>query len=860
MRWLTLLLVVEAVALGGEYQGSSSTFTQAVQDGTGIVWCKTDRIDNEQSTGAGNKLYATDGKSWRVVACPAEAPRDGGYFYPASLAGRRDGSVLCLWHVSKTACLISSHRGDESALFARLEAPMRTGSEFFEDSHGDIWLTGTGPRICRIHPDGTAEVGFEIKDAYRRAVDKENRYDEPPVQVLEDDRHRIWFWSSRQEEVPGLLGVLIFDGKKFTHHPSFEGMPAKPIVQLAHKDAGHLWLHVAAEGLYELDIGSLKARRIEDPEPGAFKHIRKIFQADGADWLVADPEADDWQSDKASAIHWTQRRGILWRWDGAGWKRAITGLDDDFGMWADRPWLVTEQGLWIGCEGSGPHLLPRDGGKRIPLDVGCDSIRLDWRFGIDIPKSSWLFKMDDGRMMIVGKNAGVQFAPLPLTENREPDKVRIEHFRVPILRDAHGVLWGLPTSHDAGLRSKDSGPWRDHSLPRGVAPQRVGALGLDDAQRVWLLPDDRDAETAIFDPALEKWEAFASYEAALQAQLPRRPRFSLAAGRLTPAFSKDGRIAFSNPSDKVHYFDGKEWSRADGIVEIRGGIRATFIPFFNAAGRLAFNYWALGGDTTLEFEEGKGWRNATHEPNPVEEAINNEPEEVPPPGCITSKPRHIVKDNLGTFWLTWRQMLYRAVPGACVPIFDEGQPSPFLMPCWLREAFVANDGEIYLHTWRPEQYCIPILPKPLPETELAASKPSASTVHLEFHTSTGEPHWFRWRRGDQPWSEPARTATAEVRDLAAGTHRFEVVALDRWLRADPTPAVCTVEIAADAARTLTELIAALGAADFSLREQAVQSLKQRGPAVIPELKKALDGAPDDVRWWIEAAIQGLSGR
>ena len=429
-----------------------------------------------------------------------------------------------------------------------------------------------------------------------------------------------------------------------------------------------------------------------------------------------------------------------------------------------------------------------------------------------------------------------------------------------MVEDESGGLCQIPLEPPDRLRHHDGSGWSDIALPKEFPAAQVARLATDSFHRVWLLPDDTTQRTACYNPAEKKWQLFQGLETAWLAQQPRRAEFHLDADWLSPRFSAQGRIAFSHPRERLHYFDGKTWKHFDGLLGVderfRDMMRAEIRPFFNRAGRLAWNYRGNSGMITRELHDRGEWQQAEYEDNPNDRSWKDEPKPPLPHGTITDKPASFVQDRLGCTWLVWQHRLYRALPGVCVPIFGDDQAQPFVDARSLDAAFVTGDGDIFLLTDQYDrgEYLHLRFEAPPPDTRASFTPTTPDAGELNVESETAAPRWFRWRVDAGAWSAPVANARVALEGLPNGEHRCEVVALDRWLRADPTPEIVALKIELPDAERLARLIQQLKDADYDKREAAVRLLAQDPKGALPALRAARAAASPDERWWIDAAV------
>ena len=443
--------------------------------------------------------------------------------------------------------------------------------------------------------------------------------------------------------------------------------------------------------------------------------------------------------------------------------------------------------------------------------------------------------------------------PSPASRSR----VSTLRLRVPLAQGADGTLWQIPLDVSAVLRWHAGDGWKEVPLPKEISAQKIARLAVDSLGRTWLFPDDTTQAVALFAPKESKWETFETLENAYHSQLQRHPDFQVEADWLSPRYSKDGRITFSHPRERLHYFDGKEWSSADGLLTTVGDFRAEIRPFFNRLGRLAWNYRSDFGLVTRELHEEEGWQDGRFEDNPKEPRWRGEKEPPLPRGAVSGKPSSQTQDRLGSTWFVMNHQLYRALPGVCVPIFQEGEPNPFVDNRSLDQAFIAPNGEIFLLTDRYHrgEYLHMKFDAPLPDTKARIETATGGSAEIDVESSIPAGAWFRWRLGSGNWSDPVQDRSISLKGLPSGEAQCEIVALDQWLRADPTPAILKIANKIPEAARLSDLIGELSSPDLDKREAAVRTLASHPETALPALNAARATATEENIWWIDAALQ-----
>ncbi|MBM4046626.1 MAG: hypothetical protein FJ279_16065 [Planctomycetes bacterium] len=836
---MSLAICAAGLVLGQPVPWDDTRVEDAAQDATGQVWA----ISREWPAG----IFRWDGRRW----APVDFPQVGAA-RPAALGRNHEGAVLCLWQVEGTnGYLLSQHTGTTCKLVAKFTVPVQTW-RVFADSRGRVWLTGTGPGIYRLLPTGQAVLAYSIAPEQYHHVGRP-RHAQPaynPVQAVEDGQGRIWFWSN---PLPGafsharLRGVLIFDGEKFEHHGNLSGVrDDKVFAALERKDGSRLWLALYDDALYELDTSTLIASRVPEPRQDAFRYVQRILLS-GDDWYVVSGPV--WHGDAMSV-----RVTSLWRLREGQWQEVIEGIDERFGslLCSRRPYLTQNGGLWLGSFGCGAWFVPSD---------GSPPTQIDWRLGFPLTETNRFLHLPDGRLLAVAfskRSVAVKPSDL-LTGRNAPQNIRTFTTRRRLVRDGQGHLWGIRSARLPVLSQWDGEKWHAHPLPPEVRPDRVWHLAIDTRQRVWLTQDSRDMPVGIFDPTKNSFQAYPNYVAALHAQLGQHQ--GLRVGRDEPmvaSFSPDGRICFLDVGAEVTYFDGQTWLKWRSR-HVTGGRETSFDgpPFFNRTGNLSVN---IAGQTWVH-AEGTGWQAKSYELGFADRDVLERAKAVQlPPGCITEHPESIVCDAHGAFWLTWKNQLYKARPGLCVPVFGPDEVHPFLEGRPVLSVLGDCRGNAFLFTGTSQtsagfHYVVLTAPGPLPDTELKVNRESEDTFALQFSSTATDKAWFIWRMDGNPWSAPTTDPRVSLHGLPSGKHRVEVAAIDSRLQMDPTPAEETIEVLIEPEQQIAQFIARLGSKDIAEREAAVAGLARQPARALPALKTAREKANPDQRWWIDAAIQ-----
>jgi streptogramin lyase len=843
---LILCVIYLAPRLAAQAWPVDSTRLNALaQDSTGQVWGINVAVNSS--------LYRWEGDKWNSVAVHGVTSN----YRASALANGPEGAVYCLWSAGEGDHAVTWHNGTDSKTLAHFSGDLANRPNIFVDPNKNIWVTERGIHIYRITPEGQAECVYTIEydHRYDSNLPRNGRLNFPAVFATADGQGRIWFWSGGPGGgggVPSLEGVLIFDGKNFDLHPNTPGAPVKRFSAVEPEDADHMWLAAAREHLYRVDINTLIPEVVPDPAPNAFRSVERIFHAGGATYLVS---ADG--SMPVAERNGEGRFGALWRLQGGEWKRVINGLDMRTEVSTDppRPFLVTPEGLWLGAYGTGPWFVPAGPGE---------PVHIDWRYGYSLGGSEGLMALPDGRLLFVAAAVGstaVKPADL-LAAFQSPPEVRTLNPLRALVPDRHNHIWGFLSGDSKVISEWDGKTWTDHVLPEDIDHSRSWNFGVDSQDRIWLLNDRCQGAVTLLDPPSGKVENYPDFSAALQAQLPNRASFHVQGNLLLdPTFTSDGRIGYRDGCAQAHYFNGQAWQMWRS-QEIDAAQRGSFDgpPFFDRAGNFAIN---IAG-RTWEYTQTEGWRITAYDKGfGTDQEILVPHSPPPPPGCEVNNPESVAQDRLGTYWLTSRGQLYRAIPGLCVPQFSSQERQPFADSRLIKTVLIDPEGNAFLETYfRPHpnmgEYVILNVRPPLPQAKVRAVVETSGIVKLRFETQVKGKLWFIWRVDDGAWTSPSESAETTLDWLPNGQHLIAATALDERLQMDPTPATAEVTIHVDSQKRIATLIEQLKDPDYAVRDAAVDALVHQPALALPLLQSAREKAGADQRWWIDAAIQQIA--
>ncbi|MBI2926065.1 MAG: hypothetical protein HYY24_10210 [Verrucomicrobia bacterium] len=706
------------------------------QDATGLVWA----IDQ---TGA---LFRWIAGRWDEVGfSPVHSDGAAGDSVAVSqhrgahallLASTPAGDVWALWSRAdgyvggEENYWLSRHRGARSEPISAFRAWLES-ADLFVDSKGNGWLTQTGPTIHRVAPDGTVTLAHSLT-ADQRTVHSDDRLN--PVRAGEDGQGRLWFWGHYRVHMQSLRGFLVWDNGQFRHHPVIRGLPEEPFDAVVRKDAKTFWAathHPQWLSLYAIDTSTLAATRVRELAPGGFDHPAEILSAGPAQFVVS--------------------ANVLWRFRDGVWTKLVPVLDrapppSDGVMLGTRPVLSDERGVWIGANGAGLWL----------VSAADDSIRrLDWKTGQPLESVHGIFRLPEGRYLLVGLWQGaVEASAEQLLAAPAAGAPALQIWRTGrnLVADDRGHLWSLWDYSGQAMYEWTGAQWVEHPLPQELREHAdlYDHYGFDSRGRLWQPYRKKGGKGreyfAIYDPQRQQWLLFDSARQALQAQLVHGADFSVdVSGSLRPAFSGDGRICFQEYDWEryrrlIQYYDGTQWHEWE-LRSVIGHNRPGHpsLPFFNHTGRLAINFHETSfNKTTREFADGQ-WGTVGFESAGIREALPFRLPAALRPSPESLTPDCLVQDRSGHCWVTWKQQLYWVGLGRCLPWFAATEPHPFLGVRRIHEVLTDALGNTVLRTgWTYGERFYVVLPPnhPLPDTSLRIL--SAELGAAEFEVEGGE--------------------------------------------------------------------------------------------------------------------------
>lgn len=724
-RWNAAALVAKPVScFGTAPTGKSSVpmtdttyVTTLVQESNGTVW----------GTGSApsSRLYRWEDGGWSKVQCPIRIvttwPGEKRYLEAnhdvpqvMGLWPGPDGGALALWLNPLTnKSELVWQRGTKTKIL--LPLPKDAGSSGSMDI---LAAVSTAKGIVLITDDGGVfrlNASRELQRIYTLSPDQYLGYSGIslnflPLHITRDGQGKVWIWCgwSRAGGPQGaaLQGFLITNGKTVEYHRRIPGIPESHLVNVSVWDSHHLAAAVFGQGLYTINTTTLKAQPVPQPQPGAFRFVRKVFSAGNARYVLTfGPEKlrDDPPFERSFLT------GGLWRLYDGKWKKVLANLGNTSGAG-----LATQKGFWLGgSQSRGLWFVPLNGPAR----------KIGWKQGLSIANVSKLFKLPDGDVMAYGRfyrPHAIEFSPA-LMSAHQPGSARYSllHTLTNVEPGLHHNLWVLLPNRVLG--EWNGSRWISHPLPALIEPGRITGIDADTRGRVWLFPNCRLGPMGFFNPAADRWSVYHSYRIALEQRAHPVRFLHPADDPERPIFGPNSQIVFVGACRGINYFDGSVWRlfRGRNLLENRN-----IPPFFDATGHLALDI----PDTTWQWTPRTSWQQTTEKPPahyiPLPLSTNPTAKPPPPPeGCQSPYPFSLVKDSRGRSWWVADDALYEGVPGHCRMVLSGSARQPFIDGRRLVAVKIGPQGSAFLETNGPFSYI------KLPRAAYAAKSLQAAAEH-----------------------------------------------------------------------------------------------------------------------------------
>lgn len=682
---------------------------EAVQDGSGRVWAlghETGLFRWEQGQWQAQDVRLPEPATNGVIATPLTPGAR-----PVLLQTNQQGVAYALWSRGGDFFAVEDQYWLTQLPFTNPPVSVAFRAEIAHAfvtfaSDGVGWLTEPGPRVYRIGPNLEVELAYTISSNQMSGT----RFDlYNPVQSFALEERGVLLWGERRfQELATLREPLLISGTNIAAFPPISGLPDGGFSILAPVDSGRWWAGIPSwdkrTGLYEVELETRRAVRLPEPAPEAFAHVLGITTVRADRYVVS--MTHSWEKS-------------LWRWRAGVWDRMSTPLDsasfDDYYR-ISRPFVPSDDGLWVGTGGNGLLFLPSS--------PGAKAESFDWRHGQPLESVHRILPLAEGGMLLVGFAQGTTSArPGDLRRGRSvsPRLVDLWKNAANLQFDAQGNLWtllGLPAGEKV-LARWNGAEWKYHPLPDHVRKGDLGsALGIDTLGRLWVRYRERlwitgrnelqlTDKVDLFTPATSGWQRFDSLETAFSElrQTNALARVDLPGPEL-PDFGPRGQICFSGMDWAkreriIHFFDGQTWRQWDlaEIGFVRPGYLGLGLPFFTAEGALAINSSGTRkGKTTMLFD-GQRWSDAPFRSAGVRDP--NDPYSSRPSMAWLANDAVTPTRGGGGSWKASKQQLVQSNGRISIPQFDLADVHPFIGARRVEQVWVDARGNIILSTRLP---------------------------------------------------------------------------------------------------------------------------------------------------------------
>ena len=832
----------------------------AIMDGNGILWAYSRQFANH--------LFRFNGTNWSDQAAPFLRDPQA---KPQRLARMKDGSVACLWRLDEKKMGISIHTASTASIMgiATGDVPRNDGviDAPIADSKGRLWITGQFPNIYRVDDKNGWKTLLQITT--EQLTNPEKLPDEcSRIHAIEAGDGTLWAWSEQQYvRRANLKGVFLIKDDKAELHREFQTtsgqkIDAQSILSVINADKQHLWVSVKFDGIYKVDVSTLSFERLADPEGQQLRIVQELHQV----------------NDDLYAVVWVMDHAVLWRLRDHAWKQILPNME------AQHPWgcefVPVPQGVVMHTTREAPWFIPNEG----------EPVQLTWKYGFPLSGCRSMTCFPNGSLLAIGFNGDVFCGPFQFPP-KEKGSSRVIEIRSnksqPWLLDSEGTPWTISIDTPNILSRWSAGAWLSVPMPSPVdeSTRRARNILSDEQGRIWVLPPQSSPQAEslpvqIYGIHSNKWESFPSLQDAFLKIKPS-PRF-LGNGQYIfgPEYSPDHRrIAFRKETrtyqvDKIWrsesfknfwYYDGSLW-RDINVYDVIG-TKDEHVqlgpPWFNKEGMLSVTVRDGNSPTTWRLDAHDTWKKGVFESHFPDDIWSEKPNPTPsdrpptPDGCVTDSPESIVQDNHGIYWLVWQGVLYKAVTGRCIQVLGPDDTLPLKAHTYLHKVFIDRDGNAFIRASSGHMmaFIVKSISKP-PSTHLEINKPEGDSVQARFLESSKQDVEFRWQLDEQGW-KTTKESLLNLSGLPNGKHTLKVSATDAELQSDAAPATATFTIHVNPERQMAQLIKKLSDPDYDRRKGAIESLALQPVLSKHSLLKARQNANDDLKWWIDAALQRM---
>jgi hypothetical protein len=649
--------------------------------------------------------------------------------------------------------------------------------------------------------------------------------------MTEDPRGGLWLWtSSRADNYTSLPGPVRVNGDAMELLPKIPGYTGRHLVELRTRDKDSLWIATRADGLFTMNLDTLSAAHVAEPEGTSARIFGGIFPF-GSTWLI---------------VGGTGSKMGLWQLADGKWTRRLEAGQVAFLRW-NKPgpayaWL--ESGALFALE-DGILFVPRDGGGTKVLD---------WRSGWVLGGVEQFLTLGGDRFAALSRGGNPpRWVVADLRDYLQPrplsDTVEILPWRAWAV-DGQDRVFTLLEERPAALDVWETGSWRKIPFPDGLKSDRLSHVEPDARGNVWVFSDINDDPVGILSPDLKTWGIEPDYRTALAARIADLDGFAAGLWWLRPVTGPHGQIAFRTQNWEIVHRDGRSWKtwKLQDIGTFPDGDRLS-TPFFDGDGRLCVN--TLRSEKTWKLGRDGRWTPEDRLPGIEDMWTNNKPrhtERQLPDGFSPRDIRSpwVATDNLGMTWVAGNGNLFKHYKGRTVAVFDGSAMHPFMKNPPIQSVRVDRFGNAWLQLGIDSirHAMIPARQNPPPDISLLVDRWGAASLRAAVQGT------LEWRLDGGDWRTLAPGETS-LGFFPSGKHGAEFrIITPRLDLVGPVTKSVSVAVAPD--KQIGHFIALLKTGPDSMREMAVAALGAQPARSIPALRAAL---AQENCWWFQAALQ-----
>jgi ligand-binding sensor domain-containing protein len=140
-------------------------------------------------------------------------------------------------------------------------------TEIMEDSKGNIWFGS----------DAFGATKYDGKE-FMHFTNKDGLYSNNVQSIAEDNEGNIWIGTRVAEKDnpdpdkrTGKGGLNKFNGEKFIHFPTIDGLNENDVYEIYKDNSGHLWISTLSNGVYKYENDAFKNYKVAVPVMSVLK-------------------------------------------------------------------------------------------------------------------------------------------------------------------------------------------------------------------------------------------------------------------------------------------------------------------------------------------------------------------------------------------------------------------------------------------------------------------------------------------------------------------------------------------------------------------------------------------------------------